>query len=429
MSTPLTPVYQLLHQQDAQDDTMIPLESVHDYSQSASVSATPATVAPKKGCCSGKKQGSCSKKSSSSRLGRCCGCLGKLFVLAFILMAIGSLISFAVMSVKVHRCLNPAHSRRTEYIFEDSEVTGFDLSAVSGDVSVHTCDRAEKLTLRVTTAAHSTDLLNTMNSKSQILAGIFHHSVDSPSFDFKHCQLTHYHLTVPTRLAAKLKLNAHVLAGKISLHTENYEFESLDLNVEFGAVVARDVTTSGLFKANAQVGAVSTRDVTATDVLLYTHTGFIHSRHTVAEAGLAHSVYGGMTLNHWQVAKVRAENEMGVINLRNVPQTESLEAIMKYGRLNFQPRGDWYGSFEVTSPFGFVSNESAKSARPHVLEIDNEAHIKGYVAPGEQQDDVIPTEGAEVTLSSVWGSVAVFRGSALYQHHQKQSHHKKHPRH
>jgi hypothetical protein len=235
--------------------------------------------------------------------------------------------------------------------------------------------------------------------------GIFELMVNSPSFDWNHCQLTHIELVLPTNLPPEIKyaLTATVQFGKVVVADLSNPLDSLDAYARFGHVKVHDVEVENSLIASARVGAVKMARVAADAVIAEVATGGMHVKHVTANSGVARVETGYAKLNNWAVRTMFAWTEFGYLGMHNFPQNDGVTASVDYGKLSYVPHSDFSGHVTMESPYGFLHFDQASKVDEPLIQEQTPAKVDALFQYTTMEADM-----PEHNFNSIYGSIKFF---------------------
>jgi hypothetical protein len=297
------------------------------------------------------------------------------------------------------------------YTFESAPVKALEFSLVSGHVKVRTSKHVNNVEVHLTKGAHSDELLNYIVHTSTFENGKFTLRVDSPSFDWNHCQIATVEVIVPEAMTvtSPMDFSASVVVGKIDLVlSEDYPLGVVALHTELGIINGHDFHAREAIVVTAGVGALHLKNFHSPQVSATVDFGYIRARNVEAVQALVEVKTGVARLNHWSSLEFTLNSNIGWVHLGDFYHTKKVVATVNYGKLRFVPE-TWQGAFTLESPYGFISFDQHSSIPEPTYDERGLAKIAGHLVfePLETQADPTKFEDT-LSLTSVYGAVSVF---------------------
>lgn len=419
----LTPVYHQL-KSDPDDVNEIPLDDFTEQSPSLETSPSKDTCPSHAKCCS-------DKDGRASIVHRCCRGLAVLCCVGLALHILIGVTALVYVGAQTHRCLHPNHRETIVYNFAPGAVEGIHVELVSGRVKVRASPEVEEIEVRLTKAAHSDELLMYMVPHALMEEKKFHLRVDSPSFDWHHCQIATVEVVVPesmTYVTSNIDLAFSVILGsvEVAFHDER-TFKSIDAHADVGLVYGRNFHASETFSASVGLGGLRLKDFHAPSITANVDVGFIHARHVESMDSSVALGIGFANLGHWSTYSLNLIANIGYVHMGEFYHTKIVKAHVAYGKLRFVPE-TWQGTFTLESPYGYLSFDNGEQIPDPVFEQNDMAKMTGYLTLVPEADGSKPaTFENDLQLSSIYGAVSVFVPNTPNKHFYERHAHKKYP--
>jgi hypothetical protein len=265
------------------------------------------------------------------------------------------LVIVGTVGYKTHQCLAPQHTRTAVFPFSPENVKGIDLFVVAGSVSVHSCPYAKNITIVVTEGAHSSELLSEMSVQADIKDGIVEIAAMGPSFDWRHCQLSHVTVTLPKD--STIDLTARVIFGKIITHSH---FSNLKLATSLGVIKTDRSKIAHNLDIQALAGYVSLKGTSGNISSVEVQNGLIRSdssffTNAYFGVGFGGNIHRGLL----SLQSLEITTLLGFICSKHI-QSSSIKAHVDYGLLRSQIGGSF--TYTLKSQWGKVELEPAENA-------------------------------------------------------------------
>jgi len=307
--------------------------------------------------------------------------------------------SFAVsgyfVATSIRHCIHPTHHRVTSLSFSPQEVSGLDLFAVAGTITVHSCPYAKNINLKISEGAANEKLLQAMKTEHSLKAGVLHLFSTGPSFDWYHCQMSHIEVVVPT--SSRLNLTAQAVSGFITVNSKS-AFDRVALGTSFGIVKSHHLRVIDSLNVRAMIGYVSLHEVIAKTAQVDVSTG-VARIHTLKATDTRIEVRAGVA--HINDVDSKHSLSMGVevggICAQEIGPSKTTQVAVEYGYLRLRPTEDSCYAFLMETRYGQLT----------VLNHFDEQRSK--VSGNTKKSGVVGTEHAHsnIFVSTQYGHVTL----------------------
>jgi hypothetical protein len=326
------------------------------------------------------------------------------------------------VGIKAHRCLHPRHVAVQEFHFSPKEMSNLELGLVAGSLSIRSCSHAKNVSLVVRTYAGTQALLDTMVLEKSTIANGHRFVVETPSFDFTHCQHTSYELVVPEN--AHLDVKAQALLARLSIRADERALRHLLVNAKAAHIDIADTHVAGTMRVETELGYLRVKEVSAGEnIIAEVRTGAISLKEIEAN-GTVHSIvrFGKASLNHVNAGlSFRHESEMAYVSMWDVTAAQNVSARVDYGSVQVGASSDFEGTFAAHSPYGFLSFRKADQADGVKVTKETLDAIEGNVIHPSVSS--LAKAPKHLAIDAVYGSVDLFLANPDNQHERRHREH------
>jgi len=387
----LEPVYQKV---DTKDPESAPEEiELEDLSRKD----TPSD-APKDNC-----KDKC-KKARGKRARRCVRCLSVGFCLFMLASIFVSTIVIGVVAHRVRTCVYPPVNTIKSYTYEPANIDALSFDIPTGSVSVHSCERATNVSVKVTVGAKTTQLLQDIVvhvTESQKTLSI---AAQAASFDLLHCQIVHVEVVVPATSTHAISLSASAGTGLIRVDAKSYTFSNVDLKVNVGGIKLRHLDADTL-TASASLGGIAARSV------------------KVQQALTVHADVGAMCIHHVDASKTTLDVGKGYLRVRDLDASSISTKVgyglltlnefvspftyaeLSYGKLWVAPKKDFSGEVAFNTASGRFEVSSHRNTKTPPVNVISPKHQTLSVADSNGKTGV-----SKINLNTTSGNADLFLG-------------------
>jgi hypothetical protein len=309
----------------------------------------------------------------------------------------GVLVGVGLVGTHIHQCLHPHHHRSVSLSFDPKDVSALDLFVVAGSISIHSCPYAKNITIDVSEAAHSHELLQSMNVQFSSLNGVVRMHAMGPTFDFHKCQLSHIKVVVPS--VANPDLSANVVTGYLKVGKT--QWRNARLVSSLGYIKSHHLTVREKFEVDVGAGYVELHETTSNVSRLLVQTGLVE-------------------LHRFSGVETVAEMEIGCLHTKDIVSQKSLSmivdlgamcvnelgagketlAVVGYGFLRLKPATDFCYSFAMETEWGNLNVvHQDEEHKPHYVK-ETHKHKSGKVGQHHTHSNIF--------VSTKYGSVSLF---------------------
>jgi hypothetical protein len=318
-----------------------------------------------------------------------------LFFLSVIWVT-GALVGIGFVGTRVHQCLHPHHHRSVSLSFDPKEVKALDLFVVAGSISVHSCPYVKNITIDVSEAAHSHELLQSMNVQFSSLNGVVRLHAMGPTFDFHKCQLSHIKVLVPS--TAILDLSANVITGFLKVGESR--FRNARLVSSLGYIKSHHLTVQERLEVDVAAGYVELQDTASNVSRLLVQTGLLDIHQFSGVETVAEMEIG--CLHSKEIASHKSLSmlvDLGAMCINELAASKETLAVVGYGFLRIKPATDYCYSFVMETEWGNLNVvHKDEDHKPHYV-AETHKHKSGKVGRTHTHSNIL--------VSTKYGSVSL----------------------
>jgi hypothetical protein len=274
------------------------------------------------------------------------------------------------------------------------------------------------VSLTVRTYAGTAALLETMVLEKSTITNGRRYVVETPSFDWTHCQHASIELVVPEN--AHLDVKAQALLARLSIRADERALRHVLVSAKAAYTDIADTTVAGTLRVESELGYLRVKEVAAAEnIVAEVRTGAIYAKQVMAN-GTIHSTvrFGKASLNHVNaVAGFRHESEMAHVSMWNVNAGQNISARVDYGSVSVGASADFEGTFAAHSPYGFLSFRKADQAEGVKVTKETLDTIEGQVV--HPSVTTLAKAPKHLSVDAVYASVDVFVASPDTKHERK----------
>jgi len=301
------------------------------------------------------------KCQKARRARACCTCMAVSHCVVLLATTFVLAIVLGVAAYRVKHCVYPSIHNINTYSFKPEDLDSLSFDIPTGSITVHTCSKAKNVTVKLTTGAKKSDLLEQTKVATVESPRSFGIVVQTPSFNLQSCHIVHVEVVIPESSKYPLSLIASAEVGLVQFKSNSYTFKNVEAKVNVGFVKARHLRAQTI-SATASLGGVMGRDWTANQSSVHIDVGGAclksissgHSTFEIQKGYLKTCDMDSQTMN----VKV----DYGFSCLKEV-NAKSLVSEIGYGRMSVQPSTSFAGtivfstqrgSFDITGSRGVV---------------------------------------------------------------------------
>jgi hypothetical protein len=246
--------------------------------------------------------------------------------------------------------------------------------------------------------------------------------VETPSFDWTHCQHTSYELVVPEN--AHLDVKAQALLARLSIRADEHALRHVLINAKAAHIDIADTHVAGTLRVESELGYLKVKEVSAAEnIIAEVRTGSLYVKEIEAN-GTVHSVlrFGKASLNHVSAGtSFKHESEMAYVSMWNVNAGQDLTARVDFGSLSVGTSSAFEGTFAARSPFGFLTFRKSDQAEGVKVTKETLDTIEGNVAHASISG--LTKAPKHIAIDAVYGSIDLFMAAPDTKY--ERSHHSK----
>jgi hypothetical protein len=325
-------------------------------------------------------------------------CAFGLLALFTVLWVTALVVSGYFVAASVRQCVHGVHHRHTTLSYSPEELTGLDLFAVAGTITVHSCPYAKNITVKISEGAASESLLEAMKTQHALKAGVLHLFSMGPSFDWHHCQTSHIEVVLPA--SSHLNLTAQAVAGLITVNTKS-TFDRVALGTSFGMIKSHNLHVLETLHVRAMVGVVSLHDVISNVTHVEVGTGVAQVNELLGmetrvdvRAGVAR--LNSIESNHTLSIAV----EIGAVCAKEIGPSTTTRASVDYGLIGLKPTRDSCYAFLMETIYGQLSvaehHHHSKNSNSTISSNTKKSGVVGKEVP--HSNIFVSTQYGHVTL-------------------------------
>jgi len=347
-------------------------------------------------------------KKAKSPIRKCCRCF--VFSYCFVLFAVLFVTSivFVVAGFRVKHCIYPSVHTTKAFSYKPELVDHLAFDIPSGSISVHTCQRATNVTVKVTTGAKSADLMSKIKLSVVEASRSLAITAQGPSFNLQNCQIVHVEVVVPAKSLHLLSISASADVGYISLNGESYTFENVNAKLNVGFIKVQHVTANDI-SASVSLGRVSGSNLEAKKNLsVKAETGFacinkVSSQFVSVQVEKGYLRACHVTSHNSTQVKVG----MGHAVLNDI-MSENLIGEIGYGKMWTEPSTKFSGIVSFSTVDGTFDVTAARgNSVPTVVSYEQQNQVVQQIQIVDENQAAVTGKG-KFSFKAETGTVTVF---------------------